>query len=389
MTDREENAFRDALQGLVPDDESAPTMTRRPRPVMPAVLAAAAIVLLVSVIGLPRIVGGGTAEPASGGAAQAESAQVPQDSAPTPALRERAPTDWRTEYFRDISFSVPPTWGYAVPPQSDWCADNPQGEPRRDQRTPYVWLAMDIPVRAIGCPDPMPDSLLTEHVEAVAPGPATDYVEGEVQQAGWWIVTRFVGSAVLIVTTRDHALAEQILDSADVVGTDDSPERRLGCSPASPVAGPLGARPASGGSLDDVDSASVESAVVCQYEPVVDAADADLPRLRAVSVRQGDAAQALVDRLRSAPEQTSGCDHPPVDDRPDVAIVVRIAFSNDGVREIFVAATGCPDGDSGMVGGIDDGTQVRVLTRTACQSLLVEPLVLFSASGAVAANCLG
>ena len=77
---------------------------------------------------------------------------------------------------------MPADWGYAVPPQSDWCADDPQGEPRPDQRRPYVWLGMDIPVRAIGCPEPRPDSLLTEHVEAVAPGPATDYVEGEASK---------------------------------------------------------------------------------------------------------------------------------------------------------------------------------------------------------------
>ena len=66
--------------------------------------------------------------------------------------------------------------------QSDWCADEPRGPtPRPDQRTPYVWLDMSRPVRTIGCPA-MPASLLTEHVEARAPGPAVDYVEGAVRQ---------------------------------------------------------------------------------------------------------------------------------------------------------------------------------------------------------------
>ena len=41
MTDREEKAFRDALQDLVTDDEAVPGMTRRPRSVMPTVLVAA------------------------------------------------------------------------------------------------------------------------------------------------------------------------------------------------------------------------------------------------------------------------------------------------------------------------------------------------------------
>ena len=47
--------------------------------------------------------------------------------------------------------------------------------------------------------------MLTEHVEALAPGPAVDYVEGAVRQGGWWVVTRFAGSAVLVVTTKDQA----------------------------------------------------------------------------------------------------------------------------------------------------------------------------------------
>ena len=67
----------------------------------------------------------------------------------------------------------------------------------------------------------MPASLLTEHVEALSPGPAVDYVEGAVRQGDWWVVTRFAGSAVLVVTTTEQARAEQILDSARV-----APERR-------------------------------------------------------------------------------------------------------------------------------------------------------------------
>ncbi len=384
MTDREEKAFRDALQDLVTDDEAVPGMTRRPRSVMPMVLAAAAILVLVSVIGLPRLLGGtagGSAADSGGVSAAAESAPVPREMAPPSAApSDPAPAGWRTEHFRDISFQVPAGWGYAVPPQSDWCADDPEGEPRPDQRRPYVWLRMDIPVRSIGCPEPRPDSLITEHVEAIAPGPAEDYAPGATRNGEWWVVSRFVGSAILVVTSKDRALADRILDSAQVA------DESAPCPAASPVAGPVGTRPATATPLDEV--SSVDWIAVCQYEPVLDQVDVTLPRLRAVSVRQGTAAEDLVEQLRSSPVLETSCDPAPVDGRPDLAILVRIATS-DGVREVHVAATGCPSGESGMAGGIDDGTAVRVLTRPACQDLLLPPLLLLSASGEVGTNCLG
>lgn len=385
MTDREEEAFRNALRGLAGDSEVDPVVARRSVAVTQLVMALALVLVLSGAILLPRVLGGGASQagPAADAGAEAQpgSASAVAESAPgSPVARKQAPPGWRTEYFRDIGFSVPSEWGYAVPPQSDWCANNPAGEPRPDQRRPYVWLAMDIPVPSIKCPDQRPDSLLTEHVLAVAPGPATDYVEGEYQQTGWWIVTRFAGSAVLIVTTQDRELAEQILDSAEVVDDEAAP-----CQPASPVAGPVGARPETAVPLDDV--TSVESAVVCQYEPVRDAADQDLPRLRAVRQLEGEDATRLVDVLRSAPVNDSVCDPSPVDSRPDVSVVVRIA-TEGRLAEVFVVAAGCPDGP-GMAGGIDDGTVVRELTRPACTGILVPPLALFSGTGDVSANCLG
>jgi hypothetical protein len=389
VSDREEKAFREALQGLVPQNQPAPALRRRPRPaVMPKVLVAAAIVLLVSVIGLPRLLGGTAGDSAGSGGGAAVSAAAPED-APVPpevapgssAPRERDAKGWRTEYFRDISFQVPAGWGYAVPPQSDWCVDSPKGQPRPDQRTPYVWLGTDLVVRMIACPEPRPDSLLTEHVEAVVPGPATDYAEGEVRQGGWWIVTRFAGSAVLVVTTRDRELARQIVDSA-ATADDSAP-----CPAVSPVAGTVGSRPAAAADLAEL--TSVKWAAVCQYEAVLDQADVSLPRLRAASVQSGAPARDLVAKLRAAPENRSTCDPAPVDGRPEIALTVRIA-TGDGVREVYVAAAGCPTTQRGMAGGIDDGTRVRVLTRPACQALLlIQPIVLFSASGEVAANCLG
>ena len=54
MTDREEEAFRNALQGWSATTRSTPWMTRRPSAVMPAVMVVAAMLVLVPVIVLPR-----------------------------------------------------------------------------------------------------------------------------------------------------------------------------------------------------------------------------------------------------------------------------------------------------------------------------------------------
>ena len=182
---------------------------------------------------------------------------------------------------------------------------------------------------------------------------------------------------MLVVTTKDRARADRIVDSARAA-SEDAP-----CRPSSIVSGPFGTRP-DPVALEDV--TSVERVALCQYEPALDPTDGALPRLRAVRVLAGGDATQLVDRLRVAPEQVPGCVTP---DRsvsgPEVAIAVRIT-SNLGLHEVYVSAVGCPTG-GGMNGGIADGTVVRVLPREACQRLLDLPVALYSASGGVATNC--
>jgi hypothetical protein len=379
MTERDERALREALRNLGPDEPVDPEAARREakewrRNGRVAAGIAVALVLVAGVIGLPRLLPEEQARSTS--AQEAGPASAPSaESAPA----DRAQARWRTEYYRDISFEVPDSWGYAVPPQSDWCADEPGGVPRPDQRRPYVWLGMGIPVRTIGCP-PRPASLLTEHVEALAPGPAVDYAEGAIKEGDWWVVTRFAGNAVLVVTTKELPLAEQILDSAKL-----APSNAL-CPPSSPVAGRLGTRPA--GSVDVTAIEDVDWIQLCQYEPVVDANDVELSRLRATVRLTGSAAQAWVSDLAAAPVNDSSCDPAPLDGVPDLAVLARVRTS-DRTSDIYIAATGCPDGNSGMSGGIDDGTTVRLLTRNVCQRVLTQPIALWSGSGDVVRNCLG
>ena len=139
MTERDERALREALRNLGPDEPVDPEAARREakewrRNGRVAAGIAVALVLVAGVIGLPRLLPGEQARSTS--AQEAGPASAPSaESAPA----DRAQARWRTEYYRDISFEVPDSWGYAVPPQSDWCADEPRGVPRPDQRRPYVW----------------------------------------------------------------------------------------------------------------------------------------------------------------------------------------------------------------------------------------------------------
>ena len=372
-SDRAERAFRDAITELdVPAAPNPAAARRQVRDRRLATLAVVATVLIVAVVG--GFAWRGQTAPVS---TEAQPAAAQPSQAETSAPTDPAPAGWRTEYYRDIRFEVPASWGYAQPPDSSWCADDPRGVLRPEQRTPYVWLSTDYPIRLIGCPE-MPKSLLSEHVEARVPGPAEDYAEGEVKTSGWWVVTRFAGSAVLIVTSQDLDRARQIVVSA--AAAKDAP-----CPAGSPVAGVLGARPPAPTDLDQL--APADSAVLCQYEPAIDPADRDLPSLRAVVSLDRRQARDLVDRLTAAPVNRTSCDPPPDEDRPDIAVQVAIT-AGGSVHTVYVAAAGCPDG-AGSVGGIDDGTTLRTLTRNACQALLQPPIVLYSASGDIGNNCLG
>lgn len=378
MTERDERALRAALGALPPDETLDLAEVRRQaadrrRGSRVVVGIAVALVLLAGVIGVPRLFPGGQAQSTSAGQAGPESG-ARADSAPTDAAAE----GWRTEYYRDISFEVPADWGYAIPPQSDWCADDPRGVPQSEQGQPYVWLEGPIAVRTIGCPA-MPPSLLTEHVVALEPVPAEDYLEGSSQVAGWWVVTRFRGSAILIVTTKDLDRAEQILGSSRVVG-DDTP-----CPTNSPVAAPLGTRPTKSSGLAEL--GDVDQVVLCQYVPDLEAAVGE-PHLRAAQQLTGRSADQLVADLQSAPINDTTCNPAPLDGLPELAVLARVQADGQ-THDIFIAAAGCPDGDRGMAGGIDDGTTLRLLTRGACGRLLTPPIALYTGSGEVGRNCLG
>ena len=306
-----------------------------------------------AVVGLPRLLAGAAAQPsqrgrwrggrvgvraeadAGGPPPSAEAGPPGRQAAPTPT--EAAPDGWRTEYYRDISFQVPDELGVrraaAVRLVCRRAAEvDAEGGP-----APTVRLAgHDHPVRAIGCPA-RPASLLTEHVEALAPGPAVDYVEGAVRQGEWWVVTRFAGSAVLVVTTKERAPGRADPGLGPRSRRDDAP-----CPPSSPIAGPLGARP--GRRHRPEPAGTGRRVVLCQYEPV-----ARPGRRRAAPAAGGrttlaGGVSALVTELAAAPVNDGTCDPPPSISDP----TSRCWFGSgsDGVtHDVYVNPAGCPDGE--------------------------------------------
>lgn len=367
--DRAEQAFRSALDEVPPNSGIDPARARRTvRSRRHARLAvgtvATVFVLVAGVLGIPRLLDDPVVEVAAPASATASPVERPADP---------APAGWRTEYYRSISFPVPSSWGYAYEPGADWCASaSEDASPAPQHRKPYVSLGGPSLVATIGCPE-LPESLLSEHVATTGRFDGDDAVSSTTRRGDWLVVKHVLPDTVLVVTTKDQALADRIVGSAGPAAS-NAP-----CHPASPVTGDPGARPPAGVALDAL--TGVREVAVCQYDP--DGDPANQIRLRAYRPLTGPAAGDLVDLLTAAPTNRPGC----ADGLTEIAVVVRI-WADSGRHDVYVQAAGCGSAQT-MDGGIADGQTLRQLTRGACQALLVPPITLEAASGAVAENCLG
>ena len=395
MTERDERALRDALQELGSDEPVDLGLVRRRaaerrRNARTMAGLAVVLVLVAGVVGVPRLLGPGAEQPTSmAGGSQADSDAQPeadardagQPRAATPGRQvaptnESAPDGWRTEYYRDITFRVPTSWGYARSPVPSWCSSNPDGQPRPEQLSPYVWLGPPTDDRLERCAEPLPAALFTEHVSVVPPEvPYQDIPPAP----GWHVVTKIIGQERLVALSRDRDLAERIVDSGRV-------DRRAANCDLPTETNAMGARPDPTGDLTAL--RHVDEIRLCQY-PSPGYSGNELTNLRAVRVLTGAAADQLLTTLQSAPvDARAACDPMPYGGYPEIFVLVRMVSAGT-VHDLYVSAVGCPGSPRGMAGGIDDGTTVRLLTRAACQQILVPPLALFDASGAVAENCLG
>lgn len=338
---------------------------------------AAAVVAVVVPIGL------GIAIVQYGGAGHMQIAHpkpAATATATTPPIRkDPAPRGWRTEYYRNISFQVPATWGYAYAPDSSWCASYPDGKPTGAITNPYVSLGERAVVPAIGCRD-LPASLTTEHVAVRELGPAEDFAMRWSGKSGrWWHVGRSFGSVVIFVVSENRRDAERIAASA-VKNPLGAP-----CAPRSSVGSKESARPSP---FDLTTIRGVQRLVICQYD--ADEAQMQLEHgLRAVVDLTGPAAEKLVATLQGAPRnRAKACNPAPDDWTPDLTLRLLIV-ADDGTHELFVIGAGCPSQMTASPHGIDDGTVVRRLTRDACRALLVPPVRMEVGSGDIGQNCLG
>ncbi|MGA4669985.1 hypothetical protein ACPCG0_09345 [Propionibacteriaceae bacterium Y1923] len=197
-----------------------------------------------------------------------------------------------------------------------------------------------------------------------------------------WHQTRQLGSLVVSVavpsgSADDDALAQQILASATTFTIDQA-----GCAPNSPIEKWDWVSPTDSFDLAAIDQVSAIS--LCQYEKSqVPEAEA-VPGPRPVASRQlvDQDAQQLLLALKQAPVG-GGPDDPETcaEDYHDAqAIVVRL-WTQQGVRDAFAHVGNCRHN------GIDDGTNVRTVTREWCLPLFTRPVQWTSMSGSVAGLC--
>lgn len=330
-----------------------------------------ALIVAAGVIGLPTVLRPDQVSPAGPGNGPTIA------MAPNRLPDDPAPSGWRTEQYRDITFQVPADWDYGFEPGPDWCVDREPVAGRPDRR-PYVALGELGLVRQIDCGGPMPADLIDEHAAASDSGTGQAAGRSELGH-GFWEVTRAVGSVTLRAVSRDADLAQRIVDSGAPVGANPL------CEPAGPVQSDPPARPEP--ARDVAEYGTIGRVALCQYEPV----GPQQSGLRAAAALAGAEAAELVARIRdSAPadEKASCGPKDQVGAASDLAIVIRVE-EGGRLSEIFLRLRGCPGevDQPRLLGGFDDGTAVRVPDRTTCLAVVRPPLTFLVGSDAVAATC--
>lgn len=360
--DRAGRAFRDAFRthadAFEPELLSGDAV-RRPRRTWPAVLLAAAAVLVLAV---------GTLVWRSTGSDH-----------PTSAVGSDVtlPDGWRWESHADVEVAVPDTWGYRATPGSDWCASyDPQGKPRNGTspfpHTPYVDTTNGLGgTLSIGCTGQMPVALLAMHLTFFdAPDGGSSIPTGV---SDWTTITRTVGGTHLQMTTDSahQDLARQVLATAHVVEVDQN-----GCAVTSPIQVAHAVRPDP--AFDVTRLRSVDSIAVCQYLTH----GTGQPGLLASRLMTGSAADAELLALRSAP--TGGGPDEPQNCIPDgwgdSAVVLRLT-SGDQTDDMYGYYEWCTHN------GFDDGTAVRELTTQDCETIWGGRVQLLSGSSAPFERC--
>lgn len=365
--DRAERAFRDALHAeasRLPVEPLDPTaFTHRRRPARWPLLAAAASIVVVAAVALPAML---TGSPTTMTGAPAEvpaefdtrAGDSAPESAPAPAGMGLPAPDpgMRWESYRDVAVQVPESWGYAVAPGTDWCADEASLPAE-----PYVDVDRgNRPVRAIACGERFPADGLVMHLSfSPAGGPEPWHPDS----ATFPVYRRELGSALVTVAARaaDAALAERILASAVETRSDHN-----GC---------LVKRP------DIIESTSWEGVPAdalagCLY----DNATGWLVSSRTLG---GPDATAVWEAVLAAPAG-GGPDGNAEECRADDEGPVTVVLGWDGASAVFrfAGCTGNGIVDAGVEGGL------RRVTPDLCRAVLQPPVTVFAGVGPAAELCL-
>lgn len=362
--ERAEQAFRQAIATLPAPDEVDPlaARARAGRRRSAARVGAGLVVAMIMVFGVllvPRWVDRGL----DGGRTD-----VARPAGPVATgYRDPAPSGWRTEQYRDVTFQVPDNWGYGFEPGTDWCvADDGTARPKARS---YVALGQAGVVRDIACP-PQPSRLTTEHVAAQL----SDAIQRPSKINGLWLEIGIVDGVEIRAYSADHALARRIAGSA-TRATADAP-----CQPALSIDPKV--RPAS---FDLTQTAVTGDGIICQYDITEGSTVADL---RAVAhLRRADLAQ-LVEAVTAAPTTDYRCATTIVGPSTEIALTVAVPTVG-GTRLLTLRAGSCGDQDSTSFGGFDDGLHVHRVTKATCRAALTAPARLHVGSGEIGVNCVG
>lgn len=300
---------------LAPDDLAAgKRLLRRRRSTWGAVVGTLAVVA-----GLPVVLWAAGVESGNG------------DSSPHPVITPAPLPDvpvpgWRWESYRDATFQVPNSWGYASP--TSWCL-HPEPAVRRPADA----------TRTIACPGG-PGYGVQFYPETLYDA---DNVPGKLigvdaARSGWF-GHAVAGDTVVQVFAKSQDVAQQVLDSVQPIGRKDA----HGCTPTADMRGQRDDDPVLGRMQ------SVESLSICRYDVLPDARDG-AALVQSELLTGADASRAL-EALKAAlitPNAKVVCSKPP---------------SGEAVRMIL-------DGRSVLVNwanncqpiGVLDGKDVRALT---------------------------
>ncbi|MQW76641.1 hypothetical protein GHK92_12205 [Nocardioides sp. dk4132] len=383
---RAEQAFREAFTRAAATVPPAPLQVRRAprRRWVPAMIAAAAVLLIASTAvvalrGGPGDVGPATVRPGQSNAedpAREGPATVGTDPAVVPSPGP-VPDGWRSVTFRDVSVAVPGEWGDGVAPDESWCAES--GGPTGNG----AYVAVDSTLLAsalILCGSSAPPA-----PEGFGPDPEAGWrphlrfadlartgtealQDGVTTYEGWTLRVRTLGTVqvALLTDAATEPVAEQVM--ASLTRTERSAE---GCDTRSPVQASGQVSPESDG-IADLRPEQVDRVALCQY-----LRGADGPGLMGAQVVSGEEAAGLVRAIQDSPTGV-GPDSPGtcawgVEDGGDTAVVLRPFGSAEdagldtGLGDIHFYFDGCAGN------GFDDGSVRRQLTQDTCARIFGDP----------------